>query len=46
MWGWWGLRDIGVVGGMGLVALQGCDMLYRVVAGLSRSKGLSVFEEL
>ena len=46
MWGWGGLGDVGVVGGMGLGALQRCDMLYRVVAGLSRGDGLSVFEQL
>lgn len=31
---------------MGLGALERCDMLYRVVAVLSRSDGLSVFEQL
>lgn len=31
---------------MGLGALQRCDMLYRVVAGLSLGNGLSVFEQL
>ena len=46
MWGWYGLRDVGMVGGMGLGALERRDMLYRVVAVLSRSDGLSVFEQL
>ena len=31
---------------MGLGALERCITHYRVVAGLSRSDGLSVFEQL
>lgn len=31
---------------MGPGALERCDMLYHVVAGLSRGDGLSVFEQL
>lgn len=31
---------------MGLGALERCEMLYRVVRGLSRGDGLSVFEQL
>ena len=46
MWGWLGLGGVGMVGGIGLGALERCDMLYRVVAGLSRGDGLSVFEQL
>lgn len=40
------MRGGGMVGGMGLGALERCDMLYHVVAGLSRGDGLSVFEQL
>lgn len=40
------MRGGGMVGGIGLGALERRDMLYRVVAGLSRGDGLSVFEQL
>lgn len=46
MWGWYGMRGGGMVGGIGPGVLERCDMLYRVVAGLSRGDGLSVFEQL